>query len=131
VITISLVLLALSFCGCITNIDSFPPAQYEMWSKQGKTQLEIKKAILECGFSTIYHPTVEDMKPEDYALASRCMENQDYIYRWRSYCPSFPADHRPSTCLSGVAIPEPSVEQRLNGPYCKKEWNRNRRECQP
>jgi hypothetical protein len=136
------VLLALSGCGgySIRNIDKPAPALSEGWIKAGATQLDVKKALLECGAP---HPDANDFIYEKalgikdfdeqmshFLLTKACMERAGYADRWRSLAQScadsnFPKRKTYPACQPGAAIPERSVERRLNSWHCKLKTDRD------
>jgi hypothetical protein len=129
-----LFLISIGLYGCF-GWKPFQPAQdlYLIWTKPGKSQIDVKKSLLECGYTTIYFlGAVNQMNRNDMLLADVCMKNQGYLYANKDYCSSsIWYNDPPSACSPGVVIPEPSVEQRLNSRYCKSKNAHNTPECQP
>lgn len=138
--TLSVVLL---LGGCwggynIRNIDKPAPLPYESWIKPGTTQLDVKKALLECGDpapetnSFVYEKAL-DLKGSDSQLnhsllTHACMEKSGFVYRWKytfaDFCSWGRHKHLPA-CQPGAVIPKRSVERRLNSWYCKLKTDRN------
>jgi hypothetical protein len=142
-------ILIISFFACILsgcdigglsirNIDAYPPDLYTQWNTPGKSNLDTKKSLLECGFKSPYN--YELSTPEDWDMnyeisMNICMEHLGYIRS--GWSPGFPicSDktykiqkncHQP-----GADIIKPSAERRLNSRYCKSERAHDRPECQP
>lgn len=150
----------------ISNIDKPAPQEYEAWVKPGATQLDIKKALLECGkpspspdvWAYQYGLGIKGVEDQlnHQLLTDICMEKSGYAIRWgdsvKKYCSWDRHKHLPA-CQPGVAIPERSVERRLNSWYCRlktdldyclkhavvpsactgkhKDYNKPPPECQP
>lgn len=131
-------LVLLNGCGqySIRNIDKPPPEDYELWVKQGKSQLQIKKALLECGAiapSTLGWPygkayekigIVERNDQINHGfLVDRCMINAGFVEQNTSWtlkdtCADMRYRDYPA-CQPNATIPTPSIERRLNSWYCK------------
>jgi hypothetical protein len=116
---------------CVSNIGKAVPA-YQLWEKSRESDLDVLKAYLECGGE---YPYVGSPKnPDDIVFTYVCLENSGYMkvsYLDRQPTCSKEYNKGSPACQPGAVIPTPSVERRLNGSYCKKDWNRNKRECQP
>lgn len=141
-------LLALLFLlnGCgkydIRNLDKPPPEDYETWKKPSNSQLDIKKALLECGAiapSTLGWPyrkayekigIVEQYEQFNHDfLVNRCMINAGFIEQNTSWplkeaCADVRYRDYPA-CQTHAIIPTPSVERRLNSWYCKTKIDYN------
>lgn len=117
----------LCLAGCAKAYQPVPPS-YERWVKTGSIELDVKKVLLGCGFP---HPTGETVSSErplnEVVLTHRCIVNAGYVYTnpitgeqdlnnemWCSNRPDLPA------CQPDAIIPTPSVERRLNSPYCQR-----------
>lgn len=139
---IVLTLLALSGCGeySIRNIDKPAPESYESWVKPGTTQLDVKKALLECGdphpatnsfiYEKAFGITDFDEEMKHYLMTKACMERAGYAHRWRSLAQScadsnFPKRKTYPACQPGAVIPERSIERRLNSWHCKLKTDRD------
>lgn len=138
---ITIILLALTGCGGLSmhNIDRPAPTLSEGWVKAGATQLDVKKALLECGAP---HPDANDFIYEKafgvkdfdeqmshFLLTKACMERAGFADRWRSLAQScadtnFPERQTYPACQPGAVIPERSVERRLNSWHCKLKTDR-------
>lgn len=135
-----MVLLALSGCGepSIRNIDKPAPQSDESWTKPGAIQLEIRKALLECGDPSpatnafIYEKALgikdSDGRLNHSFLTHACMERTGFVYRWKhsftDYCSWDRHKHLPA-CQPGAVIPKRSVELRLNSWYCRLKTDRD------
>jgi hypothetical protein len=105
--------------------------EYEFWSKRGASQLDIKKALLECGMPSP-DPTInmyeiylglkdDDAQLNEVLLEDACMENAGFrtrLYTVKQRC-SWDRRKDLPACQPGVEIRAPSVERRLNRVYCK------------
>lgn len=107
------------------------------WMKRGATRDEVRKALLECGSPStqpdqfVYEKALGLKNNDDVLnfilLTHACMENSDYVY-WRKgtfsdYCSVY-RDKQLPACQPGAAIPQRSVERRLNSWLCKLKTDR-------
>lgn len=135
---IIMVFLALSGCGeySIRNIDKPAPEAYEKWMKPGLSLLDIKKAMLECGaphyaptgfiYEAAGFKTLNEQLSHSF-MVSACMEKSGFVARWDSVeqsCRKFAEYKTYPACQSGAAIPERSVERRLNSWHCRIKADR-------
>lgn len=102
------------------------PYEYELWRKEGATELEIKKIILECGISHPLGGGAEGRSQNEIVLSHKCIENAGYIYfdpfKGKLDLNKEYGCHRNydlPACQPGAEIPTPSVERRLNSRYCR------------
>jgi len=109
--------------GCNKAYFQPPGPTYIYYKKAGATELDVKKAMLECGMSDVDMGSgnfKQDMNTS--FLADWCMEQSSFqsteggstektckLEDYRQY----PA------CQPDAVIPKPSVERRLNSEYCK------------
>lgn len=120
--------LIIGLAGCSIRSKFQPvPDEYLLWTKPGATELDVKKALMECGLPSPSPsgsgPDVAHMNRNDNALVDLCLMGSGFTYhnpfkRNSSYCkndPSLPA------CQPGAEIPKPSKELRLNSEYCKRK----------
>lgn len=134
-----IILIALLATGCtrynVSNIDKPPPKEYQSWHKAGATEIDIKKALLECGapapHSTDHTYSAAGIKGNQkimnhHYLTSSCMEQAGYSHAWwgrtvQASCTdiNFPDRKNFPACQLGVEIPKPSIERRLNSWHCK------------
>jgi hypothetical protein len=135
-----IILLTLSGCSnfSISNINQPTPSAWEAWFRKGTTYLEIKKAMLECGapHSEVSRFIYEsagingiDEQMNHIFLVGACMEKAGFVNRGRSFeqaCTdsNFPERRSYPACRPGAAIPQRSVERRLNSWLCKLETDR-------
>lgn len=122
------------------NLPMGEPARLpeDSWTKHGAMRLDIRKALLECGSPStqldrfIYEKSLGIKDSDDILnhglLTHACMENSGYRY-WRKgtfadYCIAYADKHLPA-CQPNAAIPERSVERRLNSWHCKLETDRD------
>ncbi|WP_208432219.1 hypothetical protein [Bartonella doshiae] len=122
-------LVLLSMAGC--NLGKRPPGYIAMWKKPGADQLEVKKALLECGMPAPYDvfPENQKLSPNDMVSIDACMVQSGFHYKGRSnWCYTFKEDNLPN-CRPGAVIPQRSVKKRLNSPFCKKHPEQY--ECYP
>ncbi|GEM_PF-977166 len=143
-------MLSLLITGCwkysIGNIDQPPPYMYQTWKKAGKTELDVKKDMLECGYISVDYDNnymyekigiySRDERMNYYFMVSLCMEKLGYtrvrtfketIAESCSQTKNYPERKNYLACQPGVKVPEPTEERRIKGPYClmeKKEYNR-------
>lgn len=137
--TLVIALLVLSGCGghSIHNMDKPAPEAYEKWMKPGLSQIDIKKAMLECGaphyaVTGFMYEKALGLKTLDEQLShafmvSACMEKSGFVARWDSVeqsCRKFPKYQFYPACQPGAVIPERSVERRLNSWHCKLKTDR-------
>jgi len=133
----------LSGCGIaglkISNIDAYPPDLYVQWRTPGRSDLDTKKALLECGFKNPYNyglTTPEDWNVNHDISLDVCMEYLGYAKTgWgpRSPVCSYKPYAIQKSCQPGADIIKPSVKRRLNNQFCKYEraGGFNLPECQP
>ncbi len=126
---VAVILLTL-LVGCTKPFQPMKPG-YKLWSKAGASDLDVKKAMLECGEPTP-DPTVQSfvyafgLRDDDsqlnyFFLTDSCMENagfKPHRYTVAEYCSWDRHKHLPA-CQPGAEIPEPSVERRVNSWWCK------------
>jgi hypothetical protein len=98
-----------------------PPDEYLVWSKQGESELSIKKIMLECGYPSPFG--VRGAELNDIALMHLCMEAEGFKFghgrekdRWCYGMGKF----APPACEFGVLPPKRDVSKRLDGEFCKK-----------
>ena len=98
-----------------------PPPPVERWQKSGSSQLEIKKALLECGEPSPYKGFDELITNNSYALTQLCMQKNGFIFdrRTKTQCSVYP---NLDACKPENAgdIPDRDINRRLNSPFCKR-----------
>ena len=141
-----MVLLALGGCSAIHgpfSVTAKPgPPLYEEYKKPGATQLDVKRALLECGEPAttssefVYEKALGMRDREEQVnyrlLTGHCMENSGFLVlsvtgRWHTsveVCSRDIHKRRPA-CQPGAIIPQRSVERRLNSWWCKLETDRD------
>ncbi|WP_139413370.1 hypothetical protein [Bartonella mastomydis] len=104
----------------------------DVWEKSGADQLEVKKALLECGMQHLdgrldtEKSTDEKFNAEESVNACMIQAGfQDKLGRVK-WCEKY--ENLP-ICQPDAVIPQRSVERRLNSPHC--EENKEQPECQP
>jgi hypothetical protein len=125
-----IVLVAMLFVACAKPFQP-PPPEYKMWSKRGASELDIKKALLECGkpspdptfdsYKYAFGLEDDDSQYNAIFLTDACMEKASYqprVYTVKQSCSWDRYKHLPA-CQPGAEIPTPSVERRLNSWHCK------------
>jgi len=136
------IFLFFSYEGCgdfsIRNIDKPPPHSYEIWSMGHQNTLEVKKALLECGYATPFN-FAEANKRVDinmYILSQRCMlkagfaQNKYYQDALQNRCNKKYYNY--SACdLPWDKIPDRSIKKRLESDYCQHKLYRTYPVCQP
>jgi len=106
--------------------------------------------LLECGYPWPSTKQFDSNKywgeafEAEYVLADRCMESQGYVSEYSSYAQCTQGltenfkQHKTQkqiqaieyACDPETPAPKPSVEKRLNSPYCKTEWASKYPQCQ-
>ncbi|WP_254474196.1 hypothetical protein [Bartonella sp. B1098] len=106
----------------------------DTWEKSGADQLEVKKALLECGMQYLDGRLNTDKSMNERfneeETVSVCMIQagfQDKVGRVK-WCEKEKYENLP-ICQPDAVIPQRSVERRLNSPHC--EEHKEQPECQP
>jgi hypothetical protein len=115
----SATLLSMLLTGCF-GFRPFQPnhPEYQEWSKNGVRELDIKKAMLECGYPSPYEVSTSDgITVNDIALMHVCLTSNGFVYDKGRYvfC-----DHwrQLKACQSGSAVPARDVSKRISGRFC-------------
>ncbi|HAO24548.1 MAG: hypothetical protein CMH21_00910 [Methylophaga sp.] len=136
--------LSVLMFGCSTYMQDVvykpSPATYQEWSKTGASNLEIKKSLLECGKPApdtnfdVYEKAFkisrydEDAYINKLVLEGKCMEQAGYsyngFYNTKKICSLEKYKQLPA-CQANTVIPAHSLENRLNGWYCKVKSDYN------
>lgn len=112
-----------------------PKPSYKVWQKERKNELDVRKALLECGKPSpsttiqMYKYAFNIDLNDDDAIFNKsfstdaCMEKLGYTrlsgyYTVAEYC-SWDRYKHLEICQSNTVVPVPSVERRLNSWYCK------------
>jgi|GEM_PF-2248829 len=91
------------------------PDEYKSWIKSGVTNKQVKEALLQCGYPSIYGFNKKSYIPNEVALAEKCMFNKGFNY---------------SSGYKGMC----SIGNRKNLPACQQERacsNREEPGCAP
>lgn len=146
---IALFLSALIQAGCVSWQP--PPEDFEQWKKPGVSIQDVMASLMECGYPS---PSTKWFDSQKYwgqtwaasaVLAKRCMESQGYknesgskysceqslAPQFRKYNTAEQIQALEHACDPSTPVPKPSVERRLNSPYCKVESYSKFPECQP
>jgi len=117
--------MAYFLIGCTSGFKPPPPA-YDRWKKSNVIKLEIKKALLECGYPT---PSGVNAGSSNYEIArwNRCMKNSGFS-KDEYFCEGL--HDPPPACQPDAIIPVRNVERRLNSHYCTN-YGKSTPECQP
>ncbi|WP_273760676.1 hypothetical protein [Bartonella sp. ML70XJBT.G] len=109
-----------------------PPGYFMVWEKSGANQLEVKKALLECGMPAPYDVFPENRNLSNNAIGTieACMIQAGFRDKvgGGTMCENHKAENLP-ICRPGAVIPQRSVKKRLNSPFCKKHPEQY--ECYP
>jgi len=126
VLMLSLFSLLVVACGPLSPAYYQPTEPtYKYYKKAGATELDVKKAMLECGISDIDTSSgnfKQDMN--SFLLADWCMEKSGFVGAkgadmiMEEAC-KLEHNAKYSACQPGAVIPNPSVERRLNSEYCR------------
>lgn len=115
-------LVALSLTGCFKQVRH--KYAYENWRKPGVSDDEVKRAILECGYSSPFGGEYP-MDDNSIALSNRCMNKNGFIHEGylmkkygKTFCEEYP--QIPACRLPLDQVPDRHVVKRLNSPFCKE-----------
>ncbi|MDI9071542.1 hypothetical protein [Xanthomonas oryzae] len=115
--------------GCAGFVPFQPnPDEYERWSAPGASQIDVMKAMLECGYPTPFSIRDRDLNIEpssnDVVLMLRCMAGSGFFYDGNNINVCKGSGFRDlSACQSDVLIPRRELSRRLNSAYCKRFIN--------
>ena len=117
--------------GCVRAYFQPPLPTYKVWNKTGAGELDVKKALLECGDASpsatyqMYEHAFQLKGEKEIVsyilLTDACTEKSGFTeYRWtfQDKCSWRHNKHLPA-CQPNAKIPTPNVERRLNSWYCK------------
>lgn len=119
--------MAVLLTACLPkNAFAPPPDEYETWIKPGASELDVWKAMLDCGFASPFRVVERypggDRSDEQIAESMRCIEGAGYRQFERGR-PALACDgwrKELLACQPGSAVRKPDVNVRLNSGYCKK-----------
>jgi hypothetical protein len=118
-------LLAVATTSCSwTPFQPVPPEDF-LWSQEGKTLLDVRKALLGCGLPNVtgMGRAIREMTENQLAAFDRCMLGEGYIYKYgtsRLICATQPSLNLPE-CRSDAPVPRPDNSRRLNSEYCERK----------
>ncbi|WCE05583.1 hypothetical protein [Pseudoxanthomonas sp. JBR18] len=103
-----------------------PPDTYERWVKPGESFIDVKKAVMECGYPNPYNALLESDNSRNRAilganeiiLADLCLIGSGYKYHRRDKYDFCVGDKWPA-CSSSVQPPKRSVKLRLESRFCR------------
>ncbi|WP_208441918.1 hypothetical protein [Bartonella raoultii] len=104
----------------------------DVWEKPGADQIEIKKALLECGMQYLDGRLDTDISLDKKLNAEEterlCMIQAGFrdkfgMVKWCEKHENLPI------CQPGAVVPQRSIDRRLQSPYCKE--HQEQPECQP
>ena len=114
-----LILVGSAIAGCAGKIFQPPPPNFLHWTAPGKSVIDVKKKLLECGAPEPSGRDYQTLGRNAQLSISFCMvhagfhSSTDYLlcsHEWERMLP---------VCALGADIPTPSVNRRLNSHYCK------------
>mgnify|MGYP000045851237 FL=1 len=126
---ISLMFLLLGLSGC-TNMDRVAPMSWTYYLGNGKSESEIRLALLECGSNVpgdareFYKPggngfLLPGLPTNKFMLVVKCMQNAGFTNsEFKNECNHPNAKNLPA-CSPDAVIPVRSVANRLNSPFCQ------------
>ena len=153
----AIVLVVLFISGCASKPFQPPTKTYEDWIDGRHSELEIKKALLECGYPSPFtdYPShmnskefIEKMKGgvfnrDTYVKNHRCMLKAGFVNNMKEsfYCDDSPGlpcvkdkvcQPVSTSCdLPWDKIPDRNITKRLESDYCKHKIYRTYPVCQP
>lgn len=142
-----LVLVIFFISGCMSKPFQPPTKTYEDWIDGKHSELEIKKALLECGYPSPfadYPPYGADVSFTDdtYIKNYMCMLKAGFVNARKQsfYCndsTGLPCikdpkcTYYPACDLSWDEIPNRSIKKRLESDYCRHKLYKTYPVCQP
>lgn len=94
------------------------PEPWEQWRKTNSTVIDVRRAMLECGWDLLDPPESNNAA----ALVYRCMEKDGFeLFRESRYdptCTNYP--EMPACQLPKEEVPNRDPAHRLNSKFCKK-----------
>jgi hypothetical protein len=126
-VRVVVLLLTLCISGCL-GWEPFqpPPPEFESWAKVDVTSLNVKKAMLECGYPSPYQAAQwqagKAVTQEEFAEMYMCMKSSGFVFAGGRY--DFCEHSRNlKACRSGVAPPARDINKRINGTFCHAHSN--------
>jgi len=118
-----LIFVASALTGCIREAFQPPRPDFLVWTAPGKSVLDVKKKLLECGMPEPSGRDYQTLGRNAQLSISFCMvragfhSETDYLMCTRE------TDRILAICAPGAEISKPSVNRRLNSPYCKSRMD--------
>lgn len=124
-------IIGIVFSGCFRKVPI--SYMYEDYKKAGASELEVQKALLECGYESPLGDSRNDLN--NGVIMNRCMEKAGFIDEWylnythgKTFCEKHPTI--PACFLPIDQIPDRNVTKRLNSEWCTIKFP-NAKACQP
>ena len=140
----------------LTGCRSFfepPAASFERWTRPGAASHQVMASLMECGYPSP-SATVNEWISADGTIwqasrlqAARCMEGQGFTEKFgegsqgeckyysfaetRKYFNAEQLEALDRACVPKSPVRQPSVEKRLNSPYCKNKTYSAYPQCHP
>lgn len=117
-----------SMRGCLSPYGKAP--YYSYWEKDNVTNLEIQKAMLECG---LYYPFDDSQDINSDALGELCMIKSGFSAVIDDYT-NLVCKYKPNTTACSLPwdkIPNRSIKRRLESNPCKHKIYKTYPVCQP
>ncbi len=145
-----LILVIFLISGCASKPFQPPTKTYQDWVDGKHSELEIKKALLECGYPTPFadyppYGTNASFSKNTYVKNYKCMLKAGFVNNLKHHPSHICYDStglpcnkdikcqpRPLACdLSWSEIPDRSIKKRLESDYCQHKLYRTYPVCQP
>ncbi len=117
-----LVLVGILTSGCVEKMFQPPPPAFLSWTAPGRSIVDVKKTLLECGMpepaskgSEYYHLTRNEQASISLCMEKAAFQHKDGRLPW---CANYREMNLP-VCAPGATVPTPSISRRLNSPYCR------------
>lgn len=125
------IIILISFSGCFRKVPI--TYMYEDYKKAEATELEVQKALLECGYESPLGDSRNDLN--NAVIMDRCMEKAGFSDEWylnfhhgKTVCEVHP--ERVACSIPLDQIPDRNITKRLNSEWCKVKFP-NAKACQP
>lgn len=117
-----LVIVVLFFVTACFGVKPFQPTKpiYKNFHKENVSSVEVRKAMLECGFPDPHRASHPSYSYEDVVLAGLCMERDGFTYRGDGKTGWCVRMMEPVCNANKADVPVRSVDRRLNSPHCKE-----------
>lgn len=114
-----LIFVASTATGCIREAFKPPRPDFLEWTAPGKSVLDVKKKLLECGMPEPSGHDYQTLGRNAQLSISFCMVNAGFHSETDYLMCARETDRILPICAPGAEIPKPSVSRRLNSQYCK------------